>query len=69
MRLRFTAILIIVASLVSLSGYGIATSLASHNARAVGVQARVGRGLVRTPSLGQVLERPPSMLVTRSIRS
>lgn len=62
MRLRFTAILIIVASLVSLSSYGIATSLASHRASAASIQVHVGRGLVRTPSLGQVLEA--SMPVT-----
>src|SRR5438132_13078018 len=56
MRLRFTAILILVASLVSLSRDEIATSLASHKASAGGIQVHVGRGLVRIPNLGQVLE-------------
>ena len=62
MRLRFTAILVLVASLVSLSSYGIATSLASHYASTAAVQVHVGRGRVRIPSLGQVLEA--SMPVT-----
>ena len=61
MRLRFTAILTLVVSLVSLSSYGIATSLALHKASA-GVQGHLARGLVRVPGRGQVLES--SMPVT-----
>lgn len=64
MRARFTVILILIASLVSLSSYGAARSAAGYAPSTAASQVQIGRGRVLVPGLGQVLEA--SMPVTLS---